>query len=75
MIPDRTGRFPERPHWEIRELEQQTHDERLVEAANALARHRASEMANGFRRQNGTKSVAERPSIALRQEKKLSQNQ
>jgi hypothetical protein len=22
MIPDRTGRFPERPHWEIRELEQ-----------------------------------------------------
>ena len=22
MIPDRTGRFPERPHWEIHELEQ-----------------------------------------------------
>jgi hypothetical protein len=22
MIPDMTGRFPERPHWEIRELEQ-----------------------------------------------------
>ncbi|MGB6091167.1 MAG: hypothetical protein WBG26_16840 [Candidatus Binataceae bacterium] len=22
MIPDRTGRFPDRPHWEIRELEQ-----------------------------------------------------
>ena len=22
MIPDRTGRFPERPHWEISELEQ-----------------------------------------------------
>ena len=22
MIRDRTGRFPERPHWEIRELEQ-----------------------------------------------------
>ena len=22
MIPDRTGRFPERPHWQIRELEQ-----------------------------------------------------
>jgi Zn-dependent peptidase ImmA (M78 family) len=22
MIPDRSGRFPERPHWEIRELEQ-----------------------------------------------------
>jgi hypothetical protein len=22
MIPDRTRRFPERPHWEIRELEQ-----------------------------------------------------
>jgi integrase len=35
----------------------QTHDERLVEAANALAKHRASEMANGFRRENGTKSV------------------
>ncbi len=30
----------------------QTHDERLVEAANALAKHGASEMANGFRRLN-----------------------
>jgi hypothetical protein len=49
----------------------QTHDERLVEAANALAKHRATEMANGFRRQNGTKSVAERPSTDLRQEEKL----
>ena len=53
----------------------QTHDERLVEAANALAKHRASEMTNGFRRQNGTKSVAERPTTASRQEGKLQQNQ
>ena len=52
----------------------QTHDERLVEAANALAKYRASEMANGFRRKNGTKSVAERPSTVLRQEDKLPQN-
>ena len=26
MIPDRTGRFPQRPHWEIRELEQMCED-------------------------------------------------
>src|SRR5208337_4710408 len=26
MIPDRTGRFPESPHWEIRELEQMCED-------------------------------------------------
>ena len=26
MIPDRTGRFPKRPHWEIRELEQMCED-------------------------------------------------
>ena len=49
----------------------QTHDERLIEAANVLAKHRASEMANGFRRQNATKSVAERSSTALTQEGKL----
>jgi hypothetical protein len=46
----------------------QTHDERFVDAANALAKRRASEMVYGFRRQNGTKSVAERPSTALREE-------
>jgi hypothetical protein len=22
MIPDKTGRFPQRPHWEIKELEE-----------------------------------------------------
>ncbi len=50
----------------------QTNDERLIEAANALAKHRAFEMANRFRKQKGTKSGAERPSTALRQEEKMS---
>jgi integrase len=36
----------------------QTHDRRLIEAANALARHRSAEMANGDGDQNGTNSVA-----------------
>jgi len=31
----------------------QTNDERFIEVANALAKHRASEMANSFRTQNG----------------------
>jgi hypothetical protein len=36
----------------------QTHDERLVEAANALAKHRASEMVNRFGKRNGTEYLA-----------------
>jgi Zn-dependent peptidase ImmA (M78 family) len=35
MIPDRTGRFPVRPHWEIRELEQ-----KCEETITTLLRHR-----------------------------------
>jgi len=36
----------------------QTGDKRLVQAANALAEHRSSEMANANRNRNGHKSVA-----------------
>jgi hypothetical protein len=51
-----------------------THDERLVEAANALARHCASEMTNGFRRHNGTKSIVEPPTTAFATREKIAAN-
>ncbi|MGH7923342.1 MAG: tyrosine-type recombinase/integrase [Candidatus Binatus sp.] len=49
----------------------QTHDERLVDAANALAAHRASELTNRNQKHNGTKSVAGRSEAARRFAEKL----
>ena len=43
----------------------QTHDQRLVDAANMLAKQRFSEMANSSRYADGTKSVAGEPSFAM----------
>jgi integrase len=53
----------------------QTHDERLVEAANALARHRSAELAKGRGKQNGHKTVAARIKSVAPHEENIQQNQ